>query len=402
MKGSGMPARASTRGVAMVTALYFVLIISILLIGIATYCASHEQRATYDANYAAALDLAEAGVNWELRKISNNVSQADTVAVSMSQPFGVPSTSYTVQCVNRGTTTPWSGPGTYLDVIATGSYKGVSRSIRVSVRGYSTQADYAVFARKQGNVNGSPLVEGSIGTNTQLNINGNPTITGSVVLNGTNATANINPPGRFTPVHNPDPVVWQTVDQIASAQFPGGLSYLASHNDNALASPAITNNTVLLNGNGSLTFNGKPGGANYYLTGMILNGNAKVYFNNSSGPITIWFGPSGQAGGGCNLNGGTASIKMSSDSSKAVRIYVAQTSSVNINGNSELDAGIYAYNGESGGTVNFNGTGDIYGMVVANNFNFNGNVRLHYTSGYFSSGGGYYGFDNMWVETNPR
>ena len=64
MKGSGMPARASTRGVAMVTALYFVLIISILLIGIATYCASHEQRATHDANYAATLDLAEAGVNW--------------------------------------------------------------------------------------------------------------------------------------------------------------------------------------------------------------------------------------------------------------------------------------------------------------------------------------------------
>jgi len=48
----------------MVTALYFVLIISVLLIGIATYCASHEQRATHDANYAATLDLAEAGVNW--------------------------------------------------------------------------------------------------------------------------------------------------------------------------------------------------------------------------------------------------------------------------------------------------------------------------------------------------
>ena len=169
---------------------------------------------------------------------------------------------------------------------------------------------------------------------------------------------------------------------------------------NGLASPPIAGNSVLLNGNGSLTLKGKPGGANYYVTSLILNGNADVAFDNSNGPINLWMGP---AGGSSSFifNGGSSAIKNSTDPTKNVHVYIATNNDVILNGNSELDAGIYNYNGSSSGRVIFNGTPDVYGSVISNMFTANGNPTIHYRPGFFQAGTvGYFGFDNQWSEIN--
>lgn len=388
-----------SRGSALIGVLFFMLIISVLLLGVGSFATMNQQRAKVDSNYAQAMDVTEAAVNKEFNRIS--ISTSDGGSPSSKHTGTVGPGTYSAWCTGIDGTSNWVAPANLI-VWATGTVNGTTRTIKVTGKGMNTLADYAVFAKVTGNINGTPNIYGSVGSNHQLNINGSPTITGTVALNGPGTIANINPPGRFTPQFNPDAVVWPTVDSIANASFPsGGLTWLSTHNDNATASPAIVGNSVLMNGVNNLTLVGKPGGANYYLTSLNLNGTSKVIFNNSLGPINVWFGPSGGAGT-CNINGGTSSVKMSTDPALACKVYVASNATVNLNGNTELDAGIYAYNGASGGTVNFNGTGDIYGAVISNNFNFNGNPRVHYTPGYFNSGSGYYGFNDSWLEMNPR
>lgn len=398
--------RGRERGGAIIGVLFFILIISILLLGAATLAAGHQQRCQYDANYAAAVDLAEAGVNYEFRKLSQNVGQADTAPFTVNAPFGGAGTSFTVQCYNRGTTTPWSGPGTNLEVVSTGTINGVWRRVRVSSKAYSTPANYALFGVNQGLINGTAAeVDGDVGTDGFFTFNGHPTIGGQVVFNGPNSNWQSPPNGSYNVTHNADPVPWPTVDSLANAAFPGGsLTWLSgsSNNDNALAVPPIVANKVLVNGNGTITFKGKAGGANYYITSLTMNGNAKVVFDNTNGPINIWEGPSGVAGTFV-FNGGSAAVKASSDPTKDVRVYVASTNDVILNGNTELDAGVYNYNGATSGRVIFNGTPDVYGSVISNMFTLNGNPTIHYMPGYFTANvAGYYGYDNAWKEEQPR
>lgn len=390
------------RGVVIIGVLFFSLIASILLMGVGTYVVAHSSRARADASYAASIDMAEAAINYEFRKLSADVTQADKVAYTSTTPFGVSGTSFTVQCVNRGTSTAWSGPGTYLDVLATGTVNGISRSIRVASKSYGTSANYALFGINQGLINGTATtVNGDVGTNGFFNFNGHPTINGQVVFNGAGSDWQSPPNGTYSVVHNTSPVSWPTVDTIATQANGSGLSWYATHNDNNLSVPPIST-TVLLNGNSSLTLKGKAGGANYYLTNLTCNGNSKVNFDNTAGPITIWVGPAGTAGTFV-FSGGTAAVKMSADPTKAVKMYVGTTNDVILNGNVELDAGIYNYNGASSGRVIFNGTPDVYGSVIANKFTLNGNPKLFYTGGYFQgTSGGYYGYDNSWAEVNGR
>ena len=151
-----------------------------------------------------------------------------------------------------------------------------------------------------------------------------------------------------------------------------------------------------------MTLVGKPGGANYYLTSLTCNGNAKINFDNTNGPINIFMGPSGSSGTFV-FNGGTSAVKMSADDTKPVKMYVATNNDVIFNGNNELDAGVYNYNGANSGKIIFNGTPTVYGSFVSNAFILNGNPTINYQAGLFqTTGAGYYGYNNSWTELNSR
>ena len=287
-------------------------------------------------------------------------------------------------------------------VTSVGSINGVSRTLQISGKGYAApvMGDYALYGVSSGSISGSAAtVMGDIGPNGSIGFSGSPTVAGSINFNGSSPSIF----SGYTVHQYPNPIIWPTVDSIASAAFSGGLPYIATHSDNAMASPAIVGNSVTLHGNGSLTFFGKAGGANYYLTSLTCNGNAGVVFDNTNGPINIWVGPSGGAGV-FNIGGGAAAIKQTSDISKPVQIYVATAGGAAMHGNSELDCGIYSYNGATSGPVTLSGTPDIYGSIITGQFGLNGNPTVHYQPGYFvglpTAGAGYYGFDDQWLEIN--
>jgi Tfp pilus assembly protein PilX len=396
------------RGSILLNVLIFLIVISILIAGMANLMLSDYSIVKVENDYSNSLVVAEAGINYELRKISNDDTTAD-----QKNATGQAGTSYTtaagtfqVYITQRnpdGTEpTPWT-PGKNLWIYSTGGVHNLKRSVKVAAVAYTNvpTANYAVFGVSEGLMNGSATtVNGDVGTNGFFNFNGHPTVTGNVTFNGSGSNWQSPPNGTYAVVHNANPVNWPTVETLAVTTFGSqGLSYVAAHNDNALASPAISSNTVLINGNGNQTFFGKPGGANYYMTSLTCNGNAKVVFNNTNGPIYIWFGPSGTSGTFV-FNGGIAAIKMTSDPTRAVRIYLATTNDVILNGNSELDAGIYNVNNSATGRVIFNGTPNIYGTVIGNKFTFNGNPTVSAIQGYFSPTGSvlYYGSVPPWQE----
>ena len=67
------------RGGALIGALVFTVVISMLLAGIGTLSVSHYARANAECDYANALYVAEAGINYGSSKITNNVALADAV-----------------------------------------------------------------------------------------------------------------------------------------------------------------------------------------------------------------------------------------------------------------------------------------------------------------------------------
>jgi Tfp pilus assembly protein PilX len=391
-------------GFAIVSVLFMMLVLSVLLMGVGTYCASHQTRVAADMDYARALDLAEAGAAYEMRQISSNAANAHTTAFTMNTPFGTSNTSFTVHAVNRGTNNGWSGPGTNLDILATGTSNGISRTIRVSSKPTGSSTNFGLFGVGTSIINGTATtVNGSVGTNAQLTFNGKPTVTGKVSFNGPGSGWQSPPQKAYDVEYNSTAVAWPTVESIASTMFPsGGLTWLALHNDNALAVPPIVGNLVLVNGNGSITFKGKAGGAHYYLTSLTMNGSASVIFDNTAGPITIWMGPSGTSGTWV-FNGGTSAIPYSSAPDKAVRIYSATSNDMIFNGNTRLDAGIYNVNNAKSGRVIFNGNPTLYGNAITNMFTLNGTPNINPQTGMFTTtSGGLYGFDDSWTEVNPR
>lgn len=393
-------------GQTLLGVLFFVLISSIILAGIGTLVVSDYKSAGVGSSYDNALYAAEAGINYEMNKIS-----IDSTKVDQKNATGAPGTNYSTAAGNfavyvtqrnadNSEQTPWTA-GKGLWVYSAGTVGGVTRTVKVAATGYGTalSGNYGAFGNSEGIINGTPTtVTGDVGTNGWLNFNGNPTVTGSVVFNGAGSTWQSSPHGIYTVVHNATAYAWPTVETIAVNTFGStGLSYVASHNDNSSASPTISNPLLLIN-SGTQTFVGKAGGANYYLTSLTCNGNSQVYFNNTNGPITIWVGPSGSSSTFV-FSGGSSAIKMSSDPSKAVRIYIATSNDVQMNGNVEFDAGIYNINNSGSGRVLVNGTPNIYGSIIANKFTFNGNPQVYYTAGYFSVGGiTYYGAITPWIE----
>lgn len=391
----------------LLTVLFFVLITSIILAGIGSLVVSDYMAVQKGQAYDNALYVAQAGVNYELNKIAVNSATAD-----QKNGSGAPGTSYTtaagtfsvyIMQVSAGGTesTPWTS-GNNMNVYSTATVNGISRTVKVTalpVGGSSGGSGYGAFGASQGLINGTPTtVNGSVGTNGFLNFNGQPTVTGNVVFNGASSNWQSPPNKTYSVVHNATAQSWPTVEAIAVSTFGStGLSYVASHNDNSLASPAIVSTTLLIN-SGTQTFVGKAGGANYYLTSLTCNGNSQIYFNNTNGPINIWVGPSGSSSTFV-FNGGTSAVKMSTDPTKPVKIYFGTTNDIQQNGNTEIDAGIYSLNNSGSGRVILNGNPVVNGSIISNMFTFNGNPTVNYTTGYFSIGGSvYYAVSNNWTE----
>ncbi len=393
------------RGAALASVLMFILVLSVLLSGSASYTVSHQQRAYTDASYAASMDTAEAGVNYEFRKITFDPTTADQYP---GHTYNLAGGTATIYCTNRDGSTPWTPPGN-LYVISTGTVNGVRRTVKAAVKGFPFTGRYALYTMNGATqVNGSSATfVGDVGTNGALSFSAHPSITGSVYFGGSGAGWASGTSGSgYVVVTGPKPIQWPTVDQIALDRFPnsgatapGGLLYLANHNDNAKAQPAITSGAITK----SVTLVG-PG--NYYVTSINLSGNQVISIDNTNGPVNLWIGPSGGTGT-CVFRGGTATVSATVNPTRNNYIFVATSSGINLAGNETIDATIVAYNkdasGNPYGTVLVSGNPIIHGQVLANTATINGNVTFNYEPGNLTPiNFDYYGYDNSWMELNPR
>jgi hypothetical protein len=391
--------------------LCFVVVTAFLLLGMASVVVSYYQRVRVEGDYAGAMNLAEAGANWELQQIS----AGDAAGTPSSPTSGyissaIPGT-YQCYCTNRNApTTPWT-VGSAVDIYGVGTVDGISRKVKfgaMPITSTSVNIPNDALLTNGGTLilDGGCVINGSLGTNGSqvLTFNGSPnTVNGNITFyglpNGQSGWQNApNPCPSST--SSTTPVTIPTVESIATTLFPsGGLTYVAAHNDNGLASPPITNPDLLVS-SGTQTFVGKAGGANYYLTNLTCNGGTQIYFNNAAGPINIWIGPTGGSTT-VNFYGGTASNP--SDTTRPVVMFVATTNDIQQNGNATMDMAIYNVNASGGGRILLNGSNvTVNGQLVGQSITANGPATVNYINE-FASSGSYYGYDKTapWVELSP-
>lgn len=381
----------------IVGVLFFLLIISMLLIGTATLTTGHQNLEDVDAKYSDALNAAEAGVNYEFRKVSQNPAAADQYPGTV---YTLGGRTFKVYCANKDGTTPWNTAAGSLYVISTGIVDRTSRTVKVSVKGFAPPGKYAIYTMDSISIwRGSSMdILGDVGSNGNLDFTASPGITGSVYFNGPDAGWYGSPPPGYNVVRSSRATTWPTVSQIANDTVSGGLSTLALSNDNAKANPPIVGNAI----NDSVTLTA----GNYYITSMNLTGNDKITLDNRNGPVNIWIGPEGGTGT-ARFRGGTAAVPISTDAAKACHIYVATQSGIDLAGNQQIDALIYAYNkdaqGNEYGYVQNSGNPTLNGQIIANKVDINGNITINYTTDLIKpTSYGYYGYDNSWAELNPR
>jgi Tfp pilus assembly protein PilX len=388
------------RGGALITALAMSLVIAFILAGVGTMTVSHYSRVTVESNYAGAFYVAEAGINYELNKIGTDYTTADQAGSTSGVSYNFGGGTYRVYCANLNGTTPWD-PTTsatpQLYITSTGTLNGVSRTVRIRAKSVPPASDYAIYAITTGTLTGSAMtINGNIGTNGTWSFAGHPGVIGSVVFNGPGANWSGGNPGDYNVVYGPRPILWPTVDQIANQMFPGsggvkGLAWLATHNDNA---------SVGLGSSLSSSVTLPPG--NYYFTDVSMNGNKSITVNNATGPVNIWVGPSGGSAQ-ASFKGCTSLVSL--QISPNVHIYVATTGGIDIGGNNEMDAGIYAYTLDSSnnpiGQVTSHGNPSLVGMIVSPSVTVHGNNWI-YAPGLFTPiTTDYYAFDDYWAEISP-
>src|ERR1044071_3150206 len=108
---------AKQRGAVLISALAFAIVISFIIAGIAVVTVSHYQRATTEGDYVAALHMAEAGINFEIRKMSQTSISSDTAASPYSGtvsygagPTTVPGTFQAWVTNDPDTGVQWTAP----------------------------------------------------------------------------------------------------------------------------------------------------------------------------------------------------------------------------------------------------------------------------------------------------
>lgn len=397
-----MNRRTRQSGAAVVTALIVATIIAGLLAAAAVVAGTHYQRSRFESDYASALYLAEAGINFEFRKLSDNPALADQISDGSPQgnSYNFGGGTFRVYCANQDGTTPWVAPNP-LYVFSTGTFNGLSRTVRAEGQGKTGESEYTIYGISKVTAHSNFFINGTVGTNGRAVTYSTSSISGGLHLNGPGTTVSGNPIS-YTVKRNAAPVIWQTVDQIAESMFPGGLSYLATYNDNALV-PQIVDNKINTINEELVTFLGKAGGAHYYLEDAYFNSSTLVVMDNRTGPITIWTGPSG--GPGTIWFNSQTTIK-SLDPANRVRFYHGTTGMFRLTSSWNSQVGIYAYNvdpetGKGYGKVWAESTFEVNGgSVIGWDVEFKSTTTVNHPVGpsFFPHVLNRYGFDKNYQE----
>jgi len=456
MTRTDVPPRVHNGG-ALIPALTFASVTTLVIAGVGTLILSHSNRARVEAAHSKAIHLAEAGINYEIDWASldpNNEDQPHHVVPSHGQSgikaVAIGKGKFEVGIVAEDGS-PWKA-GNPMKVISTGTYGGVSRTIEAVGRpqsvfgGMYSQHNFAVFGLKEVRLNGATNeIVGNLGTNGSVDFNPSRSsmVTGDIVFFGCNT--NISGSNVYK---ESSPKALPTVSELAAQRFSGGLTYLKANNDNAnlkkfnpsllnylltnLVGAGFTKSTWTLTNNsfntllpdlhagdkpkksGGYRYNtdsdglyGKkvlimPPGNYYFESVSVTSGTAAILVDNSQGPVSIWIGGSGTSGDSLNCT-----IILTDPDPSTFRIYYGKKADLSVNGTTWLPGVIYAVDSSKTSSVTMSGNTTIYGSVFAWYVRLNGTNTIEHPGpgssiGYHGDPVVGYSYGGQWREVNAQ
>jgi hypothetical protein len=397
---------------ALVLALAAIAIITALLGGALLLTVSHLALSHTSSCYANALNLAEAGVNWELWKIRSNPASADQNPITVEYPPDSGRT-FTVHVEAYPGGGMWTPPED-LWVIATGTVDRTSRTVRVQAGADSVLGEYALFGINSITLGGSAHIIGGMGSNGDVTVNSNlPTgmeLEGDFWYCGDDAGGEDLSPYLQPGYQEHDaslPEYFPTVNDLANQRAldeygvttTDGIDFFRTTNSNSQATAAdgtpvtlptiIDKNTfgklVERDADGNYVIVLGPG--DYYFEGFNLGSNDLLRLDTAAGVVNVWLGPDG---GGTetekDIVNGNCLVFTGTDVTD-FHLYEGSRRTLQMNGTMDFYGMIEAYNGpdDSGnyyGTVVLNGNGTITGSVIAGTVNkAQGDLTITFPSG---------------------
>src|SRR5579862_4993758 len=97
------------RGGILLSVLCIATVIATILAGLGTLIVSYYSRVTTESIYSSAINLADAGINYELRRISQNVANADlpTAGTPPGSTVSFGGGTFRVYCTMADGATSW-------------------------------------------------------------------------------------------------------------------------------------------------------------------------------------------------------------------------------------------------------------------------------------------------------
>ena len=216
---------------------------------------------------------------------------------------------------------------------------------------------------------GASTGEADVGSNTEIRAYMDTYIDGDTAL-GTNEAGD--DPGDWTvtgvPIVtgeagvaiervDPDPLGALTPGSDLYNQF----SDVTTSNDNSLVAQ-LTSSTIIDLGNGeTMTLLGKPGGANYYITSLILRNGSTLVIDATSGPVNVFLS------GTLDTEDGDLEAKNGSQINNTAlptdfNLYSNSSQAIVLKHGSEFKGMVYA----PAAPISLMNTGDVYGLIWGN------------------------------------
>lgn len=443
--------KLSQTGSVLLTSLAVVAICSLILGGAATFVASFNTLAQNNADYQAALQLAEAGVNAELRYVSKYVQTLPALRTGMvaahtpSNPLtgsipGVEGT-YSVYVYDGATGGAWVPPRD-MRICATGKVGNITRTIEITGQKKGIFGDFTFFGIQYATMASSTSrVYGNLGTDGQFSVaTGTGQVIGEVLYAGPSASG---PVGNNV-TYAADPVVWPTTDEIVNATFSGGWNWLTSTNpvrrangnlrqyaktNLALTNAGTTSAAWPATGTASTTLrtsdlnklNPGPDGnktlifppGDYYFDNIQVTGSITLIMDTAGltlptptpGPVRIWMNSSGGSDSqdtiNCNILWTTQTGK-NYQAYANFRLYYNKKAEISVAGTSTMNGGYYGVRSDNLASIQVTGGSLLRGSVIGNTAKLAGGSSVEYpTDGLMSNDADYYlwyGFGDAWQE----
>ncbi len=439
------------RGMALMLALVVVLIVMTLVSGVLLLSVSHFSLSNTNSAYANALNLAEAGINYELWKISHSASQADQAPVTIEMPSGSGRT-FTVRIEAYPSGGAWTPPAPFW-IVSTGHVDGTQRTVRLAASGNGPSGLYALFGIDSLNIGGNANIVGALGTNGVVNTNGTPTLDGNFWYCGGATGSDVTPLVTGEVFHSTLAEYFPTVNSLANERALEKFGLTTTLGVDFFANSAYNSNGTIHDTTGKVisitqykldhgTFQkaandpnpflsdgvtanplyGKNvivlGPGDYYFESMDVVGQCGLKIDSSSGVVNIWLGRAGQGTSAQTdtIDGG--SMFFTGHDVTHFHLYQGSRRSLRMNGTMDFYGNVYAYNGpdSSGlyyGSLKLLGDGNIWGSVIGYDVvKTTGSCTINFpSSGGWGEGGPggvipgepvlFYGFDHGWEELNP-